>query len=314
MTTTLRTCLPLVLILAAGCGAGAEAPQGNAATARATQTQTPAPLPSDFFGVVAPELLPAETGALDQAIDAQAKAGVNLIRQPFLWQEIEPTRGVYDWAAYDRLVGRAAKSGIAIMPIIFGVPRREASRRAKGVKVTATTTMPPKSPARFAAFAAAVAKRYGTGGTFWAQNSTLPARPITDWQVWNEPNLPPYWGGKPNAAQYAKLLIATSTALRAADPKAVIVTGGVPESRLGVPLQTYVARDGEGRGRQGLRRAGGASVRADRRRRAAQDPPGACGGDPRRREEPGRVDHRVSAGRRAGRAAGSPSPSAGRRS
>lgn len=231
--------LALGLILAAGCGAGSDAPPQASAAGERT-AQTPAALPDDFFGVVAPELLPAKPGALDQALGAQAKAGVNLIRQPFLWQEIEPRRGTYAWAPYDRLVGEAAKSGIAILPVVFGVPKREAARRARGVKVTATTTMPPKRPARFAAFAATLAKRYGSSGTFWRDNPTIPARPITEWQVWNEPNLPPYWGGKPNAAQYAKLLTATARAVRAADAKAVIITGGVPESRLGVPLQTFV--------------------------------------------------------------------------
>lgn len=244
---TTSSWMALGLILVAGCGAGGSNAPAKATASAAGEAPTAAAeraasgeVPDDFFGVVAPELLPAKQGALDQALDAQAKAGVNVIRQPFLWQEIEPKRGTYAWGMHDRLVGHAAKRGIAIMPIIFGVPKREASKRVKGVKVTATTTMPPRRPARFAAFAAALAKRYGTGGEFWKANPTIPARPIVEWQVWNEPNLPPYWGGKPNAAQYARLLVATAKALRAADANAVVITGGVPESRLGVPLQTFV--------------------------------------------------------------------------
>ncbi|MBJ7470137.1 MAG: beta-galactosidase [Solirubrobacteraceae bacterium] len=212
----------------AACGGGVE------------QKAAAADLPQDFFGVVAPELLPAEQSELRQALDAQSKAGVDLIRQPFRWNEIEPKKGAYNFELYDRLVGRAADAGITILPIVFGVPKREASKKKKGVRVTATTTMPPKSNARFAKYAAKLVQRYGTTGTFWAENPTVTKRPITEWQIWNEPNLPPYWGGKPDAKAYAKLLTVTAAAVRKADPSARVLTGGMPESKIGVPLKTFV--------------------------------------------------------------------------
>ena len=52
---------------------------------------------------------------------------------------------------------------------------------------------PPKSNAAFAAFARAIAARYGNDGSFWRDNPSIPRRPIRVWQVWNEPNAKSFW-------------------------------------------------------------------------------------------------------------------------
>jgi hypothetical protein len=89
-------------------------------------------------------------------------------------------------------------------------------------------------------FAAVLARRYGPNGSFWRANPELPKVPIRSWQVWNEPSLPAYWPTGPDAAQYTQLLAATAKAVRAVDPNAEIVTAGIPNSRLGIPFDTYV--------------------------------------------------------------------------
>ncbi len=53
-----------------------------------------------------------------------------------------------------------------------------------------------------------------------------PPRPIKVWEVWNEPNLAPYWDF-PNPAEYAALLSATRSKLRKADRSARILFGGL---------------------------------------------------------------------------------------
>jgi hypothetical protein len=99
---------------------------------------------------------------------------------------------------------------------------------------------PPKSNAAFAAFAAAAVERYGPAGTLWQERPDLPARPITAWQVWNEPNIPNFWRSGPDAAEYVALLRAASAAIRAADPGAEVVAAGLPDSSLGVPFRDYL--------------------------------------------------------------------------
>jgi hypothetical protein len=236
---TFVTSIAVALVLAlAGCGGGGDdGPQGSSGSA---STTTGSGLPATFVGITAPEVLPATDLEVEQALDAQAKAGIKLFRQPFRWEEIEPEKGKFTFEFYDRLVLTAAKYGITVLPIIFSTPEREAAPKKAGATITDTTTMPPRSNEHFASFAATLVQRYGSDGTIWAEHPDVQARPVTAWQVWNEPNLPAYWGGKPSASEYTALLKTAAQAIRSADPKAEILTGGIPNSKIGQPLLDFV--------------------------------------------------------------------------
>jgi hypothetical protein len=54
-------------------------------------------------------------------------------------------------------------------------------------------------------------QRYGYGGQFWAEHSSLPYRPITTWEVWNEPN-----GSGIGAAEYGVFLGEVANTIQAA--------------------------------------------------------------------------------------------------
>jgi hypothetical protein len=99
---------------------------------------------------------------------------------------------------------------------------------------------PPTNYADLGAFAAVLVRRYGPDGTFWSENPSVPRMPIRAWQIWNEPNLKAYWPRGPNPKQYAKLLKAAAAPIKAADPGAEIVTAGMPESKVGVPLRKFI--------------------------------------------------------------------------
>src|SRR6185503_19317188 len=73
---------------------------------------------------------------------------------------------------------------------------------------------------------------YGPNGSLWKENPGVPARPIRSWQIWNEPNLAQYWQPKPSAKQYRNMLKTVGAAIKSRDPKAEIVTAGLPDSRL----------------------------------------------------------------------------------
>jgi hypothetical protein len=66
----------------------------------------------------------------------------------------------------------------------------------------------------YAAFAGAAAARYSALG-------------VHHWEIWNEPNIVQFWQPRPDPARYAALLVAASAAIRAADPAATIITGGL---------------------------------------------------------------------------------------
>ncbi|MBJ7470138.1 MAG: beta-galactosidase [Solirubrobacteraceae bacterium] len=190
-----------------------------------------AKLPVNFAGVTAEDVYIGSDSYQATQLARQRQVGFTTIRQVFRWNELEPAPGIFDFSATDRFVLAAARAGIRVMPLLFGEPAWATSRPAGS---TLRATFPPRNNATFANFARTVAARYGPGGALWSLHPTVAPQPFDAYQLWNEPNLPLYWGGKVNSAAYARFMIAGSAAIRAVQPKAVIVSGGLPDSRLGL--------------------------------------------------------------------------------
>ena len=85
----------------------------------------------------------------------------------------------------------------------------------------------PKKFSYYADYLRVLIGRYGPHGSFWIDNPTLPYMPIRMWQVWNEPNLLPFWATHPWVASYLALLRQAHDAIKAADPGAKVVLGGL---------------------------------------------------------------------------------------
>jgi hypothetical protein len=82
----------------------------------------------------------------------------------------------------------------------------------------------PADPATFGAFAAAVAARYAPDG-------------VRDYEIWNEPNNAIFWQPAPNPAAYTADLVASYHDIKAVDPSAVVITGGLaPEASDGTDI------------------------------------------------------------------------------
>jgi hypothetical protein len=90
----------------------------------------------------------------------------------------------------------------------------------------------PRNNADMARWAILLVDRYGPNGTLWQENPGVTPRPITAWQIWNEPHLPQYWYRRPNARQYRSMLKTVGAAIKSRDPKAEIVTAGISDSFL----------------------------------------------------------------------------------
>lgn len=193
-------------------------------------------LPREFFGIVAEEVL-ALPEERERGLRAIEEAGVGFIRETFDWPAIERRPGRFDFREKDAEVLAAARHGLRLMPIVLDSP---SFRAAPAPGVAERTRIPPRRPRDIAPLLRALVRRYGPEGTIWRGRSDI-ARPIRTWQIWNEPNLPVYWGGRPDAAEYARLLNAAARAIRAADPGATVVAAGLPESRSALPRRTYLA-------------------------------------------------------------------------
>ncbi len=240
------------VVALAGCGSDDQSGSGSSTSPSSTSPTTPSTSTTEstsasqgtarpeYVGMVASEALPQLLAEQEATLKAQAAAGVGTLRQTFQWNEIEPRKGDWAFGMHDQLVASAAKAGITILPIVFNVRPGEKAKPKKNVTITRTTTMPPRNMETFAQYAVVLVKRYGRGGSFWKEHPELPPHPMTAWQIWNEPNIKPYWGGRPNQVEYTAMLKATSTAIRAVDPEAEIVTGGIPDSTQGIALPDYL--------------------------------------------------------------------------
>jgi hypothetical protein len=121
--------------------------------------------------------------------------------------------------------------------VLFDPPGFRSARPAAGAL---RGTYPPRSAADFGNFAAALVRRYGPAGSFWAANPSVRRRPIRAWQIWNEPHLRAYWPTGPDPAAYAAMLRVVGGAVKRADPGAEVVAGAISQSSLGMPVAAFL--------------------------------------------------------------------------
>jgi hypothetical protein len=218
----LAACLAVLAALSGGSGGDSET----------------APRPDrDFLGLVAEDAFGKPGAYRHKNLDRLRATGAGLVRQTFDWTRIERAPGRYELSFYDRYVAALARRRLRLLPILFNPPPFRSSAPADPRR----GTYPPKRPGDMGEFGAVLARRYGPGGSFWREHAELPCLPVRSWQVWNEPNLPVFWPHGPNAAEYVALLRAAASGIRRVDPGAEIVTAGLPDSSLGVPLDDYLA-------------------------------------------------------------------------
>jgi hypothetical protein len=161
-----------------------------------------------------------------------ADVGVGTERFMLKWRSVERTRGSYDWAPRDWLVGVLASRGIRPVPFVWGSPEWVNPFSARPPVDTATNVQAWQN------FLKAAVARYGPGGSFWANDyrqrygPDATPLPIRSWQIWNEPNLSKYFDPGQSvghaAQKYARLLEISHDAIKSRDPQARIVLAGMP--------------------------------------------------------------------------------------
>jgi hypothetical protein len=160
--------------------------------------------------------------------DLMASSGVESVRTDFNWEHSQKRRGQpVDFSQTDALVRRAALHNVELLPVVNEAPRwaRAYKRRVKS---------PPRRNSDYASYLAALVERYGPSGSFWADNPTLPKRPLRQWQIWNEPHLRPYWNAPSRSrwgypSGYGRLLRSAYRAIKVRDPRAKVVLAGITQ-------------------------------------------------------------------------------------
>lgn len=127
------------------------------------------------------------------------------------WDATEHQQGVFNWTGGDRIVSLMNRYGIQPEWVVAYSAQWAASgdRNAKDWTLWANS---PPDDAAFGAFAGALAQRYKTSVHYW--------------EIWNEPDNG-FWKGTPE--QYAHLFDSAYKGIKAADPTAKVMNGGISE-------------------------------------------------------------------------------------
>lgn len=157
-----------------------------------------------------------------QVLDRLQVAGVTSVRVDVSWAMLQPSgRSSHDgWGTrqVDRVVAMANERGIRPLMMLWLTPAW-----ANG------STGQRAMPYRVGDYAALAG---------WAANRWRGQ--VIGWEIWNEPNSHGFLRGADPIA-YASLLKAAYPAIKAADPRAVVVTGGVEYNDAGWLRQMYDA-------------------------------------------------------------------------
>lgn len=151
--------------------------------------------------------LGANTDAFDREkglkrLAALVEAGAAWDRCDFWWSRIEPKPGQFAWRDYDWIIEQYERAGVQVLPILC-----YASAWSEG-----KAPVDDDERARFANFVFEVVRRYKGR--------------VRAYEIWNEPNIRPFWEPTPDAGDYVRLLRVAHAAAKRADPD-VIVVGGV---------------------------------------------------------------------------------------
>ena len=201
-----------------------------------------APVPPGFVGmnVDGPVLTPRGGVAMPDQFGLMRSSGAQSIRVVFSWSAAQPysswtevppgQRGAFvsgasgiptAVAATDQVVALAAANGMTVLPVVMYTPSWDA---APG---PGTDVALPRDNRPYDDYLTSLIERYGPGGSFWAQNPTLPRRPIRKWEIWDEPDLRYFWPTRPWESSYVALLGTAHAAIRRADPGARVVLAGL---------------------------------------------------------------------------------------
>jgi hypothetical protein len=164
-------------------------------------------LPRAFYGVIPQGPLSADD------YQRMREARVDSVRVLVRWDQSEPC---CNWAEYDAAIGQAAASGVEALPLVIGF--QDGLLR------------PPQSPSAVQAWQAFLREfvgRYGRGGDFWSETPYGGVKPVRTIQIWNEPSSTGFWAGRPDAREYARLVIRSHEAIEQVDRRMNVMLAGL---------------------------------------------------------------------------------------
>ncbi len=148
----------------------------------------------------------------DALIRKVKEMGFTRPRIDLTWTDVEKAPGQFNWGFYDEVMRKVEANGLKapIFILDYNNPLYgPKTPHPRGYQWGITTDA---NRAAFARFARAAAERYKGKGVIW--------------EIWNEPDVVPFWADTPNPVDFARLVQASLAAIRSVDPQAVVINGG----------------------------------------------------------------------------------------
>ncbi|GLV55797.1 hypothetical protein KDH_26410 [Dictyobacter sp. S3.2.2.5] len=158
-----------------------------------------------------------ENGAA-RSFQRMYKAGIAWSREELFWNNLEPSQGTWNWAAFDASMLQAREHHVLMMGLLdywasWSIPEGWNSR---------TDTIDWQTAlANFTHFCYQVVNRYKPGGVLARQMGWTDGYGIHYWEIWNEPTTSQYW--RSDGTHYGLLLKAAKDGIKRADPDAFLI-------------------------------------------------------------------------------------------
>lgn len=141
---------------------------------------------------------------LIKVVALMKEAGVGWVRFDFLWSDIEPEEGRFEFEKYDYIVDLLNRNNINILGLLH--------YSTDWVSSCGKWNCPPRDNQIFVNYVVKVIGRYKDRVKYW--------------EVWNEPDSSTYWSEQDGLKSYCALLKDVYIAAKKADPDCKILNGG----------------------------------------------------------------------------------------
>jgi len=177
---------------------------------------------------------------LEKSLGLMADAGIGWARTNWAWKDLQPLPGPFDYAHLDDVARIATEHHIQLLPILTAVPAWSSTApdqiKAKYGNLSPTDRYRPSNLDDWLNYVKNVVGRYDGNGVNDAPGSPR----INYWEVWNEENIPEFWPTTPNPEEYLALLKATFQTIKAVNPAAKVVLGGLANAGINADGSNYL--------------------------------------------------------------------------
>jgi len=140
-----------------------------------------------------------EFASRERTLLVAKKLGINFVRTGFIWRDIQPEPNRWQWAKFDSVVQSARRQQVYLLGVLHAPP---------------SWAFPAHEHLNeWTAFVDSVVTRYGDE--------------ITDWEIWNEPNIGKFWPKTAPVERYFDLVKRSYQVIKKRRPDATVLLGGM---------------------------------------------------------------------------------------